>query len=86
MCELRINENAWYWKEKEKTSLILRDTCQNGLIDKLEENLQIFANLKWELLLTKKQMTKVSMRDQIFYTVSSFKKPEKTSVSVFSPR
>ena len=39
MCELRINENAWYWKEKEKTSLILRDTCQNGLIDKLEENL-----------------------------------------------
>ena len=36
MCELRINENAWYWKEKEKTSLILRDTCQSGLIDKLE--------------------------------------------------
>ena len=26
--------------------------------------------------LTKKQMTKVSMRDQTFYTVASFKKPD----------
>ena len=26
-------------EKKKKTSLILRDTCQNGLIDKLEENL-----------------------------------------------
>ena len=33
MCELRINENAWYWKEK-KTHIILIDTCQNGLINK----------------------------------------------------
>ena len=43
-------------------------------------------NFKWELLLTKKQKTKVIMRDQTFYTVASFKKPEKTSVSVLSPR
>ena len=30
-------------EKKKKTSLILRDTCQNDLIDKLEEN---FVNFR----------------------------------------
>ena len=36
MCELRINENAWYWKEKKK---LLSYSESPGLIDKLDENL-----------------------------------------------
>ena len=63
------------------------DSARLGLFNSVNI-LQIadVANFKWELLLTKKQKTKVIMRDQTFYTVASFKKPEKTSVSVLSPR
>ena len=63
------------------------DSARLGLFSSL--NILLIAdvaNFKWELLLTKKQKTKVIMRDQTFYTVASFKKPEKTSVSVLSPR
>ena len=66
MCELRILSKIP--GTEKKNYLILRPTCKNGLIhliDKARRNFVNFANLKRELLLTKKHKTKV-MRDLAF--------------------
>ena len=61
MCELMISCKR-HSTETKKNYLILRATCENGLIDKASRkfgNFWIckfyFSNLKWELLLTKKK-------------------------------
>ena len=63
-----IMEKTWNWKGK--YYLILRATCENGLIDKASRkfvNFWIckfyFSNLKWELLLTKKKYFRPSRRE-----------------------
>ena len=60
-CELMISCKR-HSTEKKKKYLILRASCENGLIDKASRkfvNFWIckfyFSNLKWELLLTKKK-------------------------------